>query len=126
MPEYTYINHKVKKGETLYGISRQYNVEEHKILQANPEIKITPKGKGKYEIANLKEGQILRIPQKKKIGKRGVKAISGNTTPKAGIKEKYRVTEWYPGTPTEMKNPANVKWAVYYKEKGKYILKFKK
>lgn len=126
MPEYTYINHKVKKGETLYGISRQYTVEEHKILQANPEIKITPKGKGKYEIANLKEGQILRIPQKKKIGKRGVKAITGNTTPKAGIKEKYRVTEWYPGTPTEMKNPANVKWAVYYKEKGKYILKFKK
>lgn len=126
MPEYTYINHKVKKGETLYGISRQYTVEEHKILQANPEIKITPKGKGKYEIANLKKGQILRIPQKKKIGKRGVKAITGNTTPKAGIKEKYRVTEWYPGTPTEMKNPANVKWAVYYKEKGKYILKFKK
>lgn len=126
MPEYTYISHKVKKGETLYGISRQYTVEEHKILQANPEIKITPKGKGKYEIANLKEGQILRIPQKKKIGKRGVKAITGNTTPKAGIKEKYRVTEWYPGTPTEMKNPANVKWAVYYKEKGKYILKFKK
>lgn len=130
MPDYTYINHKVKKGETLWGLSKQYNVEQHKIRQANPEIKITHNGT--YEIAHLKIGQIIRIPQEKQIytnkktGKKGVKAINGNTLPQAGIKEKYWVTGWYPGTPIEMKNPANVKWAVYYKEKGRYTLKLKK
>lgn len=129
MPDYTYINHKVKKGETLWGLSKQYKVEQHKIRQANPEIKITHNGK--YEIAHLKIGQIIRIPQEiqihtnKKTGKKGVKAINGNTLPQAGIKEKYWVTGWYPETPIEMKNPANVKWAVYHKEKGRYILKLK-
>ncbi len=42
--------------ETLYGISRKYNVDEEDILKANPELK-----------DGLKLGQVIRIPIKKKV-----------------------------------------------------------
>ena len=126
MEKNTYLNHTVKQGETLWGIARHYKVEEHKIIQTNPEIKIIPQGNGRYEIAKLKEGQVLRIPQEKKESKRGVKAITGNTMPQAGVKEKYRVTEWYSGTPETQRDSTKVKWAVYYQKEGKYILKLQK
>ncbi|MBR1595988.1 MAG: LysM peptidoglycan-binding domain-containing protein [Phocaeicola sp.] len=44
--------HKVKKGETIFSISRQYNITEEELIAANPEIK-----KGK-----LKKGSFLAIP----------------------------------------------------------------
>lgn len=59
MPEY--ILHKVKKGDTVWGISRQYGVEEHKIVQANPEIKLRKQGKNYTPL--IYEGDTLRIPQ---------------------------------------------------------------
>lgn len=71
MGKNTYLNHTVKQGETLWGIARHYKVEEHKIIQTNPEIKITPIGNGKYRISNLKEGQVIRIPQEKKNQREG-------------------------------------------------------
>ena len=52
----SFIEHTVKKQETLYGISKQYSISVDEILSCNPEIKKT----------GLKTGIILRIPQKKK------------------------------------------------------------
>lgn len=46
--------HQVNKGETLYGIARQYNITERDLLLANPEIKKEKK---------LKKGTYLTIPQ---------------------------------------------------------------
>lgn len=45
--------HQVQKGETLYSISRMYNITQEALLRANPEIK-----KGK-----VKRGEFLVIPQ---------------------------------------------------------------
>lgn len=60
MPDY--ILHKVKKGDTLWGISRKYEIEEHKIVQANPEkIKLVKKGSSYTPV--IYEGDTLRIPQ---------------------------------------------------------------
>ena len=47
-----YYIHKVKKGETLYSISRKYKIKVKKITQTNPVIK-----------SGLKVGQILQIPK---------------------------------------------------------------
>ena len=46
--------HQVNKGETIYGIAKQYNITEQELLSANPEIKISKK---------LKKGTFLTIPQ---------------------------------------------------------------
>ena len=50
-----FIEHTVKKQETLYGISKQYNVNVDEIISCNPDIK-----------QGLKAGMIVRVPQKKK------------------------------------------------------------
>ncbi len=47
-----YYIHKVKKGETLYSISRKYKVKVKKIVKANPVVK-----------SGLKVGQILQVPK---------------------------------------------------------------
>jgi LysM repeat protein/ABC-type branched-subunit amino acid transport system substrate-binding protein len=46
-----YLTHKVKRKETLYGISKQYNVTVDDINKANPEI-----------INGLKKGQVIKVP----------------------------------------------------------------
>lgn len=51
--EDTYILHKVRRRETLFSLSRQYNLDKSVILQHNPDI-----GMG-----GLKTGQIVRIPR---------------------------------------------------------------
>lgn len=50
-----YITHTVKKKETFYGISRQYDVSINAIKEANP------------EIGGLQPGQNLKIPQKQRV-----------------------------------------------------------
>ncbi|MFM1878170.1 MAG: hypothetical protein RLZZ241_1036 [Bacteroidota bacterium] len=45
--------HRVEAGETLYALSRQYKVEQEKLLQLNPDL-------GQPE--NLKEGMLIRVP----------------------------------------------------------------
>ncbi len=50
-----YIEHTVKKGETLYSISKTYDVSINEITTLNPEIN---------EIG-LREGQVLKIPEKR-------------------------------------------------------------
>jgi LysM repeat protein/ABC-type branched-subunit amino acid transport system substrate-binding protein len=50
-----FIEHTVKKQETLYGISKQYGISVDELMNLNPDIK-----KG------LKTGMVMRIPQKKK------------------------------------------------------------
>lgn len=53
------------------------------------------------------------------MAKKGVKKISGPTSPKIGQPAIYRVTEWYPGTPDALKS--KVTWNLYKKRKsGKY------
>lgn len=52
-PKYRYyINHKVKRGETVFSLSRQYKVDRNDILAANPEI----------EDNKLKRNSTIRIP----------------------------------------------------------------
>ena len=55
-PDSLFTTHTVISKETLYGISRKYNIDEEDILKANPELK-----------DGLKPGQIIRIPLKKNI-----------------------------------------------------------
>ncbi len=49
-----YLSHKVKKKETLFSISREYGVKLEDLYRANPGL-----------TANIKIGQIIRIPKKK-------------------------------------------------------------
>lgn len=53
----SYIYHSVRKRETLYGLSKMYNVSMDKIKQANPSI--IQRG--------LLEGQVVRIPSEKPV-----------------------------------------------------------
>ena len=49
-----YIKHKVKKKETLYSISKMYNISSDEILSANPSVKAN----------GLRKGEIINIPIK--------------------------------------------------------------
>lgn len=49
------------------------------------------------------------------MSKKGVLKISGNSTPKVGQRTTYTVTEWYPGTPEENRDPAQVTWELFKK-----------
>ena len=46
-----YIVHEVQKGQTLYALSKMYEIEVGDIIEANPELK-----------GGVKEGQLIRIP----------------------------------------------------------------
>ena len=50
-----YIYHQVKPLETLYGLSKKYNVPQEEIIRANPSL-----------ADGLKAGQLIRIPVKRK------------------------------------------------------------
>ncbi len=50
-----FLNHKVEKGETIYSISKKYNVKESQLLELNPEL-----SKG------LKLGSEIKIPKAEK------------------------------------------------------------
>ncbi len=52
-----YFFHTVEKGQTVYSISKQYNISIDQIYQENPEL----------ETKGLKNGEVLRIPKEKKI-----------------------------------------------------------
>lgn len=49
------------------------------------------------------------------MSKQGVARISGNPSPKVGEMVSYTITEWYPGTPEEKRNPALVTWELFKK-----------
>ena len=49
------------------------------------------------------------------MSKKGVSKISGNPSPKVGEAVTYIVTEWYPSTPQNQRNPANVIWELFKK-----------
>jgi len=62
--------HKVKRGETLFGIAKEYNVTIQQIIDANPEMK-----KEGYE---LQKGAWIAVP----FGKKGDKR-RGTASPQA-------------------------------------------
>ncbi|WP_428067674.1 hypothetical protein [Chryseobacterium gambrini] len=49
------------------------------------------------------------------MSKQGVSKISGNPSPVVGEKTTYMVTDWYPATPAEERNPAVVTWELFKK-----------
>ncbi len=49
------------------------------------------------------------------MSKKGVSKISGNSSPKVGEAVTYTVTDWYPSTPQNQRNPANVIWELFKK-----------
>ncbi|REC52451.1 hypothetical protein DRF62_15740 [Chryseobacterium piscium] len=49
------------------------------------------------------------------MSKKGVSKISGNPSPKVGEAVTYIVTDWYPSTPQNQRNPANVIWELFKK-----------
>ncbi|MGE8552812.1 MAG: peptidoglycan DD-metalloendopeptidase family protein [Chryseobacterium jejuense] len=53
--------------------------------------------------------------------KKGVLRITGNTSPKTGVKTFYKVTEWYPDTPLSERKESLVTWELFRKrENGKF------
>ncbi len=52
LKEVTFIEHQVKRRETVYGISRMHNISESELLEHNPEIR-----------RGLRTNMIVRIPQ---------------------------------------------------------------
>jgi predicted chitinase len=49
------------------------------------------------------------------MSKKGVSKISGNSSPKVGEAVTYTVTDWYPSTPQNQRDPANVIWELFKK-----------
>jgi len=49
------------------------------------------------------------------MSKQGVSKISGNPSPVVGEKTTYMVTDWYPATSAEERNPAVVTWELFKK-----------
>jgi muramidase (phage lysozyme) len=49
------------------------------------------------------------------MSKKGVAKISGNPSPKVGEKTSYNITDWYPSTPENERNPALVTWELFKK-----------
>jgi len=54
-----YIKHTVQKGETLYSLSKKYDVYQEDIINANPSLKIN----------GLKKGEIINIPSSEFLNK---------------------------------------------------------
>jgi len=52
--ETEFITHQVRRRETVYGISRQYNITENELLEHNPQIR-----------SGLKTNMVLKIPREK-------------------------------------------------------------
>lgn len=55
-----YVLHKVEKGQTIYSITKQYNITDEKLKLMNPEL-----------MNGLKTGQVLKIPVDKPVSKEG-------------------------------------------------------
>lgn len=51
----TYINHTVEKGQTIFGISRMYNLSEEKLIALNPHLQNN----------TMREGEIIKVPVEK-------------------------------------------------------------
>jgi len=77
--------HKVKRKETIFGISRMYDLSIEELLEANPEMK-----EPGYE---LKKGTILRIPFPGSTGKPGSSSHSGQTSNPSQTSEASHASE---------------------------------
>ncbi len=61
--------HKVAKGETVYAITKKYNITESQLKELNPEIS-----------SGIKEGQVLKIKAKTKTNTSVTNTTTANTT----------------------------------------------
>ena len=75
-----YVYHKILKGETVYAITKKYNVEEKKLASYNPTLN-----------SGLKEGDYLIIGEKKKIS--STKHVASSTSISLGTSETYTVLQ---------------------------------
>lgn len=56
------------------------------------------------------------------MAKKGVYKITGNSKPKTGDKTLYKVTEWYPDTPSSDRKESMIVWELFRKNKdGRFI-----
>lgn len=81
------IKHTVTKGETLYGISRKYNITVDELVKANPEVD-----------NGLKVGAVLNIPLVSSV----INEDENTTTPEPEMREEVVGTK-----PGKNRNPAN-------------------
>ena len=55
------------------------------------------------------------------MAKKGVSAVSGNTSPVAGEKNTYSISSWYPETEVSARNPSKVTWELFKQRRnGKF------
>lgn len=111
--------HIVKREDTVQSICSQHGITETDLVQANPQIPLAEFGGGLFSPKtfrlDIKEGDSLKIPfYNEEMAKSGVKTIKGKNLVKVGEWENYEVEEWFAGTPEAVRNPANVKWELYY------------
>ncbi|MBI3518421.1 MAG: LysM peptidoglycan-binding domain-containing protein [Bacteroidetes bacterium] len=75
-----YVYHKISKGETVYGITKKFGIDEKKLASYNPTLN-----------SGLKEGEYLIIGEKKKNGSNAKPASVTNTVVVANTKDSYTV-----------------------------------
>lgn len=74
-----YVYHKIVKGETVYGITKKYNIDEKKLASYNPTLH-----------SGLKEGEYLIVGEKKKVA---TKSVSSNSVTPSMFYETYTVLQ---------------------------------
>ncbi len=79
-----YTSHKVTRKETIYGISRKYNIDMETIKGVNPEI----------DFNKLKKGVILRIPTDEWFASRTASVLSQVVVPDSVNEEQLPVYEY--------------------------------
>ncbi len=102
-----YVYHRIKKGETVYGITKLYGIDEKKLASYNPGL-----------TSNLKEGEFVIVGEKKKTNSTVVKnpasakdtlfytVAAGETA--YGLTKKFNITQeelfkWNPSSKTTVR-----------------------
>jgi LysM repeat protein len=100
-----FIYHVVDKGETLYRLSRNYNVKVDEILENNPEI----------ERRKIKEGQVIKIPKTKTIEQTKEKQIIDSLA-NVKLKELYYKSDSLDSIALNFINCDTAYWYTYKKD----------
>ncbi len=79
--ELTFTEHRVQRRETIYGISRQYNISESELLEHNPEVR-----------TGLRTNMVLKIPRYRDVSQEYIEYLVPPQQTLFSISREYGVT----------------------------------